>query len=31
MPAFASDVLHVGSREYGMLLSANGIGALCGR
>jgi predicted MFS family arabinose efflux permease len=30
MPAFASDVLHVGSREYGMLLSANGIGALCG-
>ena len=30
MPAFASDVLRVGSREYGMLLSANGIGALCG-
>jgi MFS family permease len=30
MPAFASDVLKVGSREYGMLLSANGIGALCG-
>jgi len=30
MPAFATDVLHVGSREYGMLLSANGIGALCG-
>ena len=30
MPAFATDVLRVGSREYGMLLSANGIGALCG-
>ena len=30
MPAFASDILHVGSREYGMLLSANGIGALLG-
>jgi MFS family permease len=30
MPAFARDVLRVGSREYGMLLSANGIGALCG-
>ena len=30
MPAFASDVLRVGSREYGMLLSANGIGALVG-
>ena len=30
MPAFATDVLHVGSRAYGMLLSANGIGALCG-
>jgi MFS family permease len=30
MPAFASDILHVGSREYGMLLSANGIGALFG-
>ena len=30
MPAFASDVLRVGSRGYGMLLSANGIGALCG-
>jgi predicted MFS family arabinose efflux permease len=30
MPAFASDVLHVGSREYGILLSANGLGALLG-
>jgi predicted MFS family arabinose efflux permease len=30
MPAFASDILRVGSREYGMLLSANGIGALFG-
>jgi MFS family permease len=30
MPAFATDVLHVGSREYGILLSANGLGALCG-
>jgi len=30
MPAFASDILHVGSSEFGMLLSANGIGALCG-
>jgi MFS family permease len=30
LPAFATDVLQVGSREYGMLLSANGIGALCG-
>ena len=30
LPAFATDVLRVGSREYGMLLSANGIGALCG-
>jgi MFS family permease len=30
LPAFARDVLGVGSREYGMLLSANGIGALCG-
>jgi predicted MFS family arabinose efflux permease len=30
MPAFASDVLHVGERQYGVLLSANGIGALCG-
>ena len=30
MPAFATDVLRVGSREYGMLLSANGVGALFG-
>ena len=30
MPAFASDVLRVGSREFGMLLSANGVGALFG-
>ncbi len=30
MPAFARDVLHVGERQYGVLLSANGIGALCG-
>ena len=30
LPAFATDVLGVGSREYGVLLSANGIGALCG-
>ena len=30
MPAFASDVLGVGSSQYGMLLSANGIGALVG-
>jgi MFS family permease len=30
LPAFATDVLHVGSREYGVLLSANGIGALGG-
>lgn len=30
LPAFATDVLRVGSREYGILLSSNGIGALCG-
>lgn len=30
MPAFASDVLHVGERGYGLLLSANGVGALLG-
>lgn len=30
MPAFARDVLHVGEGGYGALLSANGIGALCG-
>ncbi|MGH7967287.1 MAG: MFS transporter, partial [Limisphaerales bacterium] len=30
MPAFARDVLNVGQAQYGMLLSANGIGALLG-
>ncbi len=30
MPAFATDVLHVGEKGYGVLLSANGIGALLG-
>jgi MFS family permease len=30
MPAFARDILHVGQTEYGVLLSANGIGALLG-
>jgi MFS family permease len=30
MPAFAKDVLGVGDRQYGVLLSANGLGALCG-
>ena len=30
LPAFAQDVLHVGQARYGMLLSANGIGALLG-
>ncbi len=30
MPAFATDVLHVGEGGYGVLLSANGIGALLG-
>jgi MFS family permease len=30
MPAFARDLLHVGKAQYGMLLSANGIGALLG-
>lgn len=30
MPAFATDVLGVGQARYGMLLSANGIGALLG-
>jgi predicted MFS family arabinose efflux permease len=30
MPAFAQEVLHVGERQYGVLLSASGIGALCG-
>jgi predicted MFS family arabinose efflux permease len=30
MPAFARDVLGVGKGKYGMLLSANGVGALLG-
>ena len=30
MPAFATDVLHAGTGGYGMLLSANGVGALLG-
>ena len=30
MPAFATDVLHVGEGRYGALLSANGLGALLG-
>ena len=30
MPAFARDLLNVGQAQYGMLLSANGIGALLG-
>jgi len=30
MPAFATDVLHVGQEKYGTLLSANGLGALLG-
>jgi MFS family permease len=30
MPAFATDVMGVGQARYGMLLSANGIGALLG-
>ena len=30
MPAFAADILNAGEREYGILLSANGLGALCG-
>jgi MFS family permease len=30
MPAFATDVLHVGEGGYGVLLSANGLGALAG-
>ena len=30
MPAFATDVLGVGAPGYGMLLSANGVGALLG-
>jgi MFS family permease len=30
LPAYATDVLHVGERGYGALLSANGFGALLG-
>jgi len=30
MPAFARDLLHVEQAKYGMLLSANGVGALLG-
>jgi MFS family permease len=30
MPAFAKDVLHLGERGFGLLLSANGIGASLG-
>lgn len=30
LPAFATDVLHVGESQYGALLSANGLGALLG-
>ncbi len=30
MPAFAQDILHIGERQYGTLLSANGLGALLG-
>jgi MFS family permease len=30
MPVFARNILHVGSRGYGQLLSANGLGALLG-
>jgi len=30
MPAFATDILQVGERGYGILLSANGLGALAG-
>ena len=30
MPAFATDVLHAGGQGYGVLLSANGVGALLG-
>jgi len=30
MPAFATDILKVGERGYGILLSANGLGALLG-
>ncbi len=30
MPAFAQDVLHLGSQGYGLLLGASGVGALIG-
>jgi MFS family permease len=30
LPAYATDLLHVGERGYGLLLSANGFGALAG-
>ena len=30
LPAYAVDLLHVGERGYGLLLSANGLGALLG-
>ncbi len=30
LPAYATDILHVGESGYGMLLSANGLGALVG-
>src|SRR5512136_2965703 len=30
LPAYAADILHVGERGYGALLSANGFGALAG-
>jgi MFS family permease len=30
MPAFAQDVLHIRQAQYGVLLSANGVGALLG-
>lgn len=30
IPVYADRVLHRGAREYGLLLSANGFGALCG-
>jgi predicted MFS family arabinose efflux permease len=30
LPAYAADILHVGERGYGLLLSVNGLGALLG-